>query len=183
MNRRQIATKKQAGHPAAGAIIAAGGCFLLYVSVFGAPLIGPADSAELILFFARAAAAWCGIFGAYLVVSAFRKPAATRAQVATYQIDPKYSVECWHGWEPPEDCIQIVKTATGEPIPADEPLILFRARDRNALGMLVDYARRCRADSCTPSHMAGIENRQKAFGQFAHTHSERMKQPGVTCGL
>jgi hypothetical protein len=78
--------------------------------------------------------------------------------------------------------ISIVKTSNGESIPDDEPLILFRARDRNALTMLHNYREICLADGCNEFQMAGIDNRIAAFEKFAMDHAERMKQPGITKG-
>ena len=88
-------------------------------------------------------------------------------------IDPKYQIED----------NQIVKVITGEAIPLNEPLILFRARDRHALAMLHYYRLVCVSDECTDFHIAGIDNRIKAFQEFARQHPESMKQPGCTRGL
>jgi len=74
--------------------------------------------------------------------------------------------------------VAIVKTRTGEPIPEDEPLILFRGRDRMALATLDWYRRMCSTDGCTEEHMRSIDNRISAFTDFAEKHPERMKQPG-----
>jgi hypothetical protein len=93
------------------------------------------------------------------------------------QIDPKYGIEIRDG-EP-----VIVKATTGEAIPDDEPLILFRARDRHAARMLHYYRDLCCQDACTEFHMRGITNRINAFENFALEHGDRMKQPGVTRGL
>lgn len=97
------------------------------------------------------------------------------------QIDPKYAMEIVdHGQcEPPG--IRIVNLA-GVPVPDDEPLILFRARDRNALDMLRFYRAICRTDGCTDFHLRGIDNRIEAFEQFAISQPGRMKQPGITEG-
>ena len=92
-------------------------------------------------------------------------------------IDPKYGIMIQ------SDGPVIVKTATGEPIPPDEPMILFRARDRHAALMLRYYLDLCRQDECTDFHIRGINNRIDAFEQFAEEHGERMKQPGITRGL
>ena len=92
-------------------------------------------------------------------------------------IDPKYGIEVRDG-EP-----FIVKAATGEAIEDGEPLILFRARDRNAESMLHFYRGLCAADGCTEFHMEGIQNRVDTFEQFKREHPERMKQPGITRGL
>jgi hypothetical protein len=93
-------------------------------------------------------------------------------------IGSKYGIEVRNG-EP-----VIVKVATGEPIPDDEPLILFRARDALALpGALYPYQTLCFADGCTDFHLAGVRNRVLAFEEFHHDHPGRMKQPGITRGL
>ena len=93
-------------------------------------------------------------------------------------IDPKYGIEIRNG-EP-----VIVKIATGEAIPADEPLILFRARDWHALfGALLPYESACVKDLCTDFHLEGIRNRIDAFARFASENPGRMKQPGITKGL
>lgn len=91
-------------------------------------------------------------------------------------IDPKYAIEIRNG-----DPV-IVKAATGEAIPDDEPLILFRSRDRHARRMLHYYRDLCCQDACTEFHMRGITTRIEAFEKFAEEHPERMKQPGVTMG-
>jgi hypothetical protein len=87
-------------------------------------------------------------------------------------IDPKYHI----------DEERIVKTSNGSQIPEDEPLILFRARDRNALLMLKHYRELCVQDGCTPYHLEGIDNRIAAFEAFSKDHAGRMKQPGCTLG-
>jgi hypothetical protein len=104
-------------------------------------------------------------------------------------IDPKFGIAMLYRLNP-EDTIQfpekepvIVNTVTGEPIPDDEPLMIFRARDRHALPMLRYYAELCARDICTEFHMLGIFNRLEAFEKFAKDHPERMKQPGITRGL
>ncbi len=95
-------------------------------------------------------------------------------------IDPKFHIETD---TPDEQKISIVKTSNGEPIPDDEPLMLFRARDRNALAMLEYYRALCRVDGCNDFQDDGVQNRIAAFRQFRIDHPERMKQPGITRGL
>jgi trehalose-6-phosphate synthase len=77
--------------------------------------------------------------------------------------------------------IEIVNPA-GVPIPIDEPLLLFRARDRHVLAMLQRYRELCVLDGCTDYHLKGIDNRLEAFRRFREEHPERMKQPGITEG-
>jgi hypothetical protein len=105
---------------------------------------------------------------------------------ALLEIDPKYSAQSIRQLGDDDSIttvVQIVKTKTGEPIPPEEPLMLFRARDRNALEMLRYYREICVGDGCVPEHLAGIDNRIQAFRDFAAGYPERMKQPGITRGL
>ena len=76
---------------------------------------------------------------------------------------------------------QIVKTGNGVPIPDDEPVILFRARDTLALPMLRHYRELCVADHCTDFQLASLDDMIRRFEEFATT-SPTMKQPGVTRG-
>ena len=92
------------------------------------------------------------------------------------QIDPKYSIRVNADYS-----FEIVNPS-GVPIPDDEPLILFRARDYLAVPMLEHYFKLAVADGCTDYHLTGIHNRIEAFRRFAAGHPERMKQPGVTRG-
>lgn len=78
----------------------------------------------------------------------------------------------------------IVKIASGEAVPDDEPLMLFRARDQNALeGALIPYRAKCEADNCNDYQMEGIDARIRAFSEFKKAHPGKMKQPGMTRGL
>ena len=78
------------------------------------------------------------------------------------EIDPKY----------------IVYEIPGDEIPEDEPLLLFRARNKFALDILRIYKRMCIADGCALEHIEKIDNRIEAFQNFAIEHAERVKQPG-----
>ena len=94
------------------------------------------------------------------------------------ELGPKYGIAEIDGK------LRVVKNATGEPIPEDEPLCLFRARDNIALvGALIPYRIECYADECTEFHLDGIQNRIDVFYQFQKDYPERMKQPGITKGL
>ncbi len=92
------------------------------------------------------------------------------------QIDPKYSIFAH------DDRLEIVN-ASNVPIPEDEPLILFRGRDRLAVAMLEHYRELALEDNCSVFHLEGIDNRLAAFRRFRYEHPERMKQPGITRGL
>ena len=78
--------------------------------------------------------------------------------------DPKYTV----------NGSAIVNRASGEAIPADEPVFIFRARDRHALKALREYA-----DWLPPhtDHWRAVVARHGDFDRFAADHPERMKEP------
>jgi len=85
-----------------------------------------------------------------------------------------------------KDCIdgfkvEIVKSGNGVPIPEDEPLILFRGRDRLAIGMLEHYRVLCIEDGCNDFQLGQVDERIARFRVFAVT-SPTMKQPGITRG-
>jgi hypothetical protein len=75
---------------------------------------------------------------------------------------------------------RIFNTVSGEAMPEDEPRILLRARDNNALQALTAYSEACLDAGCNDLHMEGIRRIQAAFSVFAVDHQERMKEPGVT---
>lgn len=75
-------------------------------------------------------------------------------------------------------------TVNGQAIPLDEePVILFRARDRLALPVLLAYREMCVADGCTGYQMQLIDERIAEFQRFTVEYADRMKQPGITRGL
>jgi len=86
-------------------------------------------------------------------------------------IDPKHHIEGE----------RIIKTGNLEPIPDNEPLLLLRGRDRLALPLLKHYLELSIADGCTAYHMDAVNERIKAFQDFALS-SPTMKQPGITKG-
>ncbi len=79
--------------------------------------------------------------------------------------------------------IQIVKTTNGQAVPEEEPLCIFRGRDRLAVPLLQYYRQLCVADGCNDHQMEKVDHRIAMFRQFAVDFSERMKQPGITRGL
>jgi len=85
-------------------------------------------------------------------------------------IDGKYHIE--------ND--QIIKTATGEVVPEEEPLFLLRARDPLAVSALLDYMDCCDARGCTRAQVALVGLRAEMFKLFRRTHPEAMKLPGST---
>lgn len=68
---------------------------------------------------------------------------------------------------------QIVNRASGEVIPADEPVFVFRARDRNAAFLLKRYQEVC----VDADHQKAIEKRIEDFEKFAKANPDRMKEP------
>ena len=76
---------------------------------------------------------------------------------------------------------RIVKTGNGTPIPDDEPVILFRGRDRLALPTLRFYRELCVQDGCTDFQLESLDSMLSKFEDFALT-SPTMKQPGITKG-
>jgi hypothetical protein len=77
----------------------------------------------------------------------------------------------------------LVKTATGEPIPDDEPLFLFRGRDIHAISVLNFYRDVCALDpACTNWQVEGVAAAIREFRRFQEVHPERMKVPGITKG-
>lgn len=76
---------------------------------------------------------------------------------------------------------QVVKTGNGVPIPDDEPVILFRGRDKLALPMLQFYRQLCVEDGCVAFQLESLDGMIREFKEFA-VSSPTMKQPGITKG-
>lgn len=81
-----------------------------------------------------------------------------------------------------DQCGDIVKTGNGVVVPLDEPLILFRGRDKLALPMLEYYRELCFNDGCNDFQLGQVDELIRKFREFAEI-SPTMKQPGVTRGL
>lgn len=92
------------------------------------------------------------------------------------QIDLKHRIDS-DGHE-----IVIVKSTNNQPIPDDEPKILFRGRDRLALRMLAFYKRLCEEDGANDFQLEQVDEIISRFEKFAENHPEAMKQPGITRG-
>lgn len=67
---------------------------------------------------------------------------------------------------------------TGEIIPEDEPVFLFRARDARAAKALYRYYE----DLPPGEHELAVLGRYEDFRQFAENHPERMKEPDTDAG-
>ncbi len=68
---------------------------------------------------------------------------------------------------------RIIRRHTGEPIPDDEPVFIFRAKDRRALTGLTAYY----AAITNPDHARAVAARIESFKAFAAGHPERMREP------
>ena len=68
---------------------------------------------------------------------------------------------------------RIVNRHSGQPIPDDEPVFIFRAKDRRALTALTAYY----AAITNPEHGKAVAVRIESFKAFAAGHPERMREP------
>ncbi len=66
---------------------------------------------------------------------------------------------------------QIVNRRSGVPIPDDEPVFIFRAKDRPAVRILTAYFSAIE----DPEHARTVAARLDDFKRFAREHPERMK--------
>jgi hypothetical protein len=71
---------------------------------------------------------------------------------------------------------QFVNRKSGEAIPVDEPVILFRARDRHAYDVLRAYL----TMASDPHHREAIKDMMALFADYQQRHPDRMKEPGIT---
>ena len=71
---------------------------------------------------------------------------------------------------------KFVNRVSGEAIPDDEPVILFRARDRHALQVLEYYLTLVTDDH----HEQAVQDRIGEFRAFKLANIHRMKEPGIT---
>lgn len=68
---------------------------------------------------------------------------------------------------------KIVNRSTGKPIPDDEPIIIFRAKDLKSIPMLEFYKSTCN----NAIHRDVIQGRIDDFSDFQEAHPERCKEP------
>lgn len=83
--------------------------------------------------------------------------------------DPKYAVI---------DGV-FVNRASGEAIPDDEPVFIFRARDFYAEDMIHAYAGKCK----NPTHIEAVLRCARDFRDFKKLHPDRMKEPDTDATL
>lgn len=65
---------------------------------------------------------------------------------------------------------------SGEAIPADEPIVIFRARDNHAVPVLREY----REMAQDPHHKQVISDRIVEFSAWRDANPDRVKEPGIT---
>jgi len=71
---------------------------------------------------------------------------------------------------------KVANRVTGEVIPDDEPIILFRARDWHAIAVLERY----RFLVSDEHHQRAVDLALQDFRTFKEKHPDRMKEPGIT---
>lgn len=71
---------------------------------------------------------------------------------------------------------RFVNRVSGEAIPHDEPVILFRARDGYAVKVLEYYLSLVQ----DPHHQRAVSRMLGLFDAFREMHPDRMKEPGIT---
>ncbi len=71
-----------------------------------------------------------------------------------------------------------IQKLDGTPIPDDEPLILFRAKDALLLPQLLeDYRALCRQSGSPAQHLEGITDRITVIKQWQDEHEEIVRRP------
>jgi len=77
--------------------------------------------------------------------------------------DPKYGIKD----------NRLVNMATGNPIPHDEPVFIFRGKDKHILSVLGEYRMMCLDDS----HAGVIEDREEEIGCWQAHNRQKLKEP------
>lgn len=77
--------------------------------------------------------------------------------------DPKYNFQDG----------RVINRGTGEAIPLDEPVMVFRARDRRVISAIEAYQLEIR----NQEHFEAVQARREDFEAFAREHPDRMKEP------
>ena len=95
--------------------------------------------------------------------AALAKAQTENAPGLSLEQEPKYTTDGRH----------IINRATGEPIPSDEPIFIFRARDTYAGGLIGLYLRML----VRGVHSAAVFERCRQFAEFRARHPARMKYP------
>jgi hypothetical protein len=92
-----------------------------------------------------------------------REESAASASGLAVGQEPKYTVRDGH----------IANRASGDTIPDEEPVFIFRARDRHAAAVLEFYAKMVH----DTAHFEAVCGRLDDFRRFSKEHPERMKEP------
>lgn len=71
---------------------------------------------------------------------------------------------------------KFINRVSGKAIPDDEPVIIFRARDRHAVAVLNFYWQLATDEH----HREAISDRIEEFLAYKNAHPEQMKEPGIT---
>lgn len=90
-------------------------------------------------------------------------PAAASGEAMPVTQEPKYGIRD----------NRLYNRASGEFIPADEPVFIFRARDRHAIYALAQY----KGHGLKAKHAEAVGERIKDFRAFMHAFPARMKEP------
>ena len=67
----------------------------------------------------------------------------------------------------------------GTPVPEDEPLVLFRAKDNLLVPLLEHYKQMCIDAGSLPKHLDLLQKRIDEIKQWQAEHPERMNVPGT----
>lgn len=104
------------------------------------------------------------------IESGIARAAKQETPTASYETqDPKYNIV---------DC-KLVNASTGNPIPHDEPIFIFRAQDMLSVAVLGYYM----SIVTNSDHKGIVSLRLKQFCTFANEHRDRMKYPDTDPAL
>lgn len=115
----------------------------------------------------------------------------TRDSKGRVRIDDKHSIDfvtdfTWGKEEgesaEPKITPFIVKSTNDEPIPDDEPRMLWRARDDKFLRMLAYYRNLCMDEGATEYQLQSIDKNEAEFVEWQKANPHKMKKPGSTSG-
>lgn len=88
--------------------------------------------------------------------------------------EPKYCILDDEGREIPDGMIaKRVNNGTPVPIPDNEPIMIFRAKDIRSVQALTVYAEICK----NPAHQRIVMQRVQDFKKFQNEHPELVKEP------
>jgi hypothetical protein len=97
-------------------------------------------------------------------------PAPAGATGLPVEQEPKYTVNGAH----------VINRHTGEAVPHDEPIFVFRARDALGVRALEAYLGLISERDPSSAHANAVRRRIADFQRFAESHPARMKWPDTT---